>query len=223
MCNLQSTREELLKQIHRAEIKLKAISTMIANLQARKEDIQEQIDKISHQFGQSRVDNVKQAQQMAELRKEMEGIDEKLKVRYKMLDDANDTISAAKTRLAEMKQEQVKMQEVMGKDKDIQATVMQRNILMAYNNMLANSVEPLLPTLSDRQQEILDNSGYKELTTNAYNIINCAMLLALEYVNAATIMQNLMADVALLVQVGDGTRMKMMNIGGGAALLNRLQ
>ena len=42
VCNLQSTREDLLKQIHRAEIKLKGISTMIANLQARKDDIQTQ-------------------------------------------------------------------------------------------------------------------------------------------------------------------------------------
>lgn len=35
----------MLKQIHRAEIKLKGISTMIANLQARKDDIQTQIDR----------------------------------------------------------------------------------------------------------------------------------------------------------------------------------
>lgn len=186
VCNLQSTKEELLKQIHRAEIKLKGISTMIANLQARKEDIQEQIDKIAHQFGQSDVDNDKLAQQLTELRKEMEGIDEKLKVRYKMLDDANDTIIAARARLAEMKQEHAKMQELVSNDKDVQATVMQRNILMAFNNMLANSIEPLLPTLSDQQHEVLDNSGYNELSTNAYNIINCAMLLALEYVHAAT-------------------------------------
>lgn len=36
-------------------------------------------------------------------------------------------------------------------------------------------------------------------------------------------MPNLVAEAAHLVLVGDVTRMKMMNIGGGAALLNRLQ
>lgn len=186
VCNLQSTREELLKQIHRAEIKLKGISTMIANLQARKEAIQEQIDVIARQLEQSGVDKEKLSQQMNELHKQMVGIDEKLKVRYKMLDDANDTINTARARLSEMKQEHVKMQELIGKDKDMQSTVLQRNILMAYNKMLTNTVEPLLPTLTDHQQEILDNSGYNELTDNSYDVINCAMLLALEYIHAAT-------------------------------------
>ena len=40
---LEKTREGLLKQIHRLEIKLKGLSTMIANLQSRKETIAEQI------------------------------------------------------------------------------------------------------------------------------------------------------------------------------------
>lgn len=36
-------------------------------------------------------------------------------------------------------------------------------------------------------------------------------------------MPNLVAEAAHLVLVGDVTRMKMMNIGSGAALLNLLQ
>lgn len=36
-------------------------------------------------------------------------------------------------------------------------------------------------------------------------------------------MPNLVTEAAHLVLVGDVTRMKMMNIGSGAALLNRLQ
>ena len=103
VCNLQSTREDMLKQIHRAEIKLKGISTMIANLQARKDDIQTQIDQIAKQFGQSGADNDKLANKMAQLRKEIDDINEKLAARYKMLDDANDTINEAKARLAEMR------------------------------------------------------------------------------------------------------------------------
>ena len=44
---LKTTKEDLLKQIHRAEIKLKGIPTMIANLHTRKEEVQEQIDLIA--------------------------------------------------------------------------------------------------------------------------------------------------------------------------------
>ena len=186
VCNLQSTREDLLKQIHRAEIKLKGISTMIANLQARKDDIQTQIDQIAQQLGQSGADNDELANKIALLRKEMEGIDEKLAVRYKMLDDANDTINEAKARLAEMREEHREMLKSLGEDNDLKATAIQKNILWTYNKMLTNSIEPLIPSLSDRQQEILDESGFNDLTTNIDNVINCAMLLVLGYIREAT-------------------------------------
>ena len=186
VCNLQSTREDLLKQIHRAEIKLKGISTMIANLQARKDDIQTQIDQIAQQLGQSGTNNDELANKIALLRKEMEGIDEKLAVRYKMLDDANDTINEAKARLAEMREEHREMLKSLGEDNDLKATAIQKNILWTYNKMLTNSIEPLIPSLSDRQQEILDDSGYNDLTTNTDNVINCAMLLVLGYIREAT-------------------------------------
>ena len=186
VCNLQSTREDLLKQIHRAEIKLKGISTMIANLQARKDDIQTQINQIAQQLGQSGADNDELANKIALLRKEMEGIDEKLVARYKMLDDANDTINEAKARLAEMREEHSEMLKSLGEDNDLKATAIQKNILWTYNKMLTNSIEPLIPSLSDRQQEILDDSGYNDLTTNTDNIINCAMLLVLGYIREAT-------------------------------------
>ena len=186
VCNLQSTREDLLKRIHRAEIKLKGISTMIANLQARKDDIQTQIDQIAQQLGQSGADNDELANKIALLRKEMEGIDEKLAARYKMLDDANDTINEAKARLAEMREEHREMLKSLGEDNDLKATAIQKNILWTYNKMLTNSIEPLIPSLSDRQQEILDESGYNDLTTNTDNVINCAMLLVLGYIREAT-------------------------------------
>lgn len=188
--NLQSTREDLLKQIHRAEIKLKGISTMIANLQVRKDDIQKQIDQIAQQFGQSGSDNDELANKMAQLRKEMEGIDEKLAIRYKMLDDANGTINEAKARLAEMRQEHHDMLKTLGEDNDLKAAIAQKNILWTYNRMLENSIEPLFPSISDRQREILDESGYNDLTTNADNVINCAVLLVLGFISEATTYAN---------------------------------
>lgn len=68
----------------------------------------------------------------------------------------------------------------------MKAATAQRDILWTYNRMLTNSVEPLIPDLSDRQQEILDESGYNDLTTNADNIINCAVLLVLGFISEAT-------------------------------------
>ena len=71
--------------------------------------------------------------------------------------------------------------------------------------------------MKHRQQEILDELGYNDLTTNTDNGINWAMLLVLGYIREATTYANPVAETSLLVLVGDATRMKMMNIGGGAA------
>ena len=183
---LQTTKEDLLKQIHRAEIKLKGISTMIANLHTRKDEVQEQIDLIARQFGQSGVDNADLAAQMSKLRKELESIDAKLVLRQKMLDDANATITEAKHRLAEMKYGHSRMKEVLGEDRDLQSIQLQRNMLATFISMLVSSLEPLAQTLTDRQQEIVNESGYTGLSRNCNQIINCAMLLSLGYIREAT-------------------------------------
>ena len=94
--------------------------------------------------------------QMSKLRKAMESIDEKLALRQKMLDDANSTIMEAKQRLAEMKYEHCRMQEVLGEDRDLHSIQLQRNMLATFNSMLVSSLEPLASTLTDRQQEIPD-------------------------------------------------------------------
>ena len=52
--------------------------------------------------------------------------------------------------------------------------------------MMTQSLKPLLPTLSHDQQTILDESGFTELTEQGTHVINCAMLLALRYVQEAT-------------------------------------
>lgn len=183
---LQTTKDDLLKQIHRAEIKLKGISTMIANLHTRKEEVQEQIDLIARQFGQDGADNADLAARMLELRKELDGIDAKLALRQKMLEDANATITEAKQRLAEMKHEHGRMVEVLGEDRNLQSIQLQRNMLSTFNSMLISSLEPLVPTLSDHQQEILNESGYSDLKQGGNKIINCAMLLSIGYIREAT-------------------------------------
>lgn len=186
VCGLETTREGLQRQIHRAEIKLKGISTMIENLHARKDSVQEQIDLIAQQFGQEGADNAELAERMAKLRKESEDIDGKLAIRLKILEEANTTITSAKMRLEELYREQAKVQKHINDDTVNEATQLQKNILSTYNDMVTSSVEPLLPTLNDNQREILTNSGFIDLTERASDVINCAMLLALQYIHEAT-------------------------------------
>ena len=107
-------------------------------------------------------------------------------VRQKRLDDANSTITKAKQRLAEIKYEHSRMQEVLGEDRDLQSIQLQRNMLATFINMLDSSLEPLTSTLTDRQQEIVNESGYTGLSRNSNQIINCAILLSLGYIHEAT-------------------------------------
>ena len=59
-------------------------------------------------------------------------------------------------------------------------------MLATFNSMLISSLEPLTSMLTDRQQEILNESGYSDLMRNCNLIINCAMLLSLGYISEAT-------------------------------------
>ena len=183
---LENTKEGLEKQIHRMEIKLKGISTMIANLQARKEKVNEEIELIARQFGQDGQDNEQLAQRLAELRKELNGIDQKLAERQRMLDDTNNDIATAKEKLMAMKSEHRRAEENYGDDIDKEAAYLKANMNMTYHKMLMQTMEPLRPTLSESQKEILQESGFTELTEKSQDVINCALLLALRYVNAAT-------------------------------------
>lgn len=123
---------------------------------------------------------------MSKLRKELENTDEKIVLRQKMLDDANATITEAKQRLAEMKCEHSRMKEVLGEDRNLHSIQLQRNMLATFISMLVSSLEPLAPTLTDLQQEIVNESGYFGLSRNCNQIINCAMLLSLGYIREAT-------------------------------------
>ena len=59
-------------------------------------------------------------------------------------------------------------------------------MLANFNCMLVSSLEPLAPTLTNRQQEIVNESGYTGLSRNSNQIINCAILLSLDYIRGAT-------------------------------------
>ena len=85
-----------------------------------------------------------------------------------------------------MRKEYNRVQDYIGDDAEREAAKIQKDILSTYNKMVAKSIEPLLPTLSDEQREIIENTGYVSLTENSENIINCALLLALEYIHEAT-------------------------------------
>ena len=78
------------------------------------------------------------------------------------------------------------MKELLGEERNLHSVKLQRNMLATFNSMLVSSLEPLASTFTDRQQEILNESGYSDLMRNCNSIINCTMLLSLSYIHEAT-------------------------------------
>lgn len=183
---LQQTKQELLKQIHRNEIKLKGISTMIENLQTRKESIQQEIDQIAKQFGQEGTDNGELAKKLAALKEEMQGVDKKLEERYKVLEETRQTLLDANAKLEEIKKQHSHIKQEVDDDKLRRIADTQRNIVHQHSEMLLSSMKSLLPTLSPEQKDILDKNGFTDLANNSAEILNCAVMLAMGYIQEAT-------------------------------------
>lgn len=183
---LEQTREGLLGQIKTAERKLKSLTTMMGNLQTRKEAVQAEIDLIAEQFGQESTDRADLVLQLRELRKEMQGIDAKIELRQQMLEQTTRLLETARSRLAELNREHTRLQGKVGDDYDAQATQHERNMLSAYVQAVDSSLQPVLPTLSPQQQQVLERSGFYDLTDKPSDVMNCALLLGIQFIHEAT-------------------------------------
>ena len=176
----------LKEQIRRAEIKLKGVSTMIDNLQNRKEKIEEEIELLAKKFGEEGVDIADLAERMRKLRLEKDEIDSVLAKRYKQLKDAENAISAAKEKLSQLEQKNRNLNDVVADKIGIKAKKVESGIAKAYNRILTESLKPIIPSLPEKTGEILDDSGVLNLIENMQKILNCAKLLAINYIEEAT-------------------------------------
>lgn len=183
---LADTIDGLREQIRTLERKVKSFTTMIENLQTRKEGIREQIELIASQFGDGEKDDAKLAKKITELREKLDGINEKIDLRQQMLDETTEQLDNARIKLASMMRQHNNLGDVVRDKNDLVATRAERDVARAYNNAVAASLDPLLQKLTPEQKELLDSTGFTELMENGQNIMNCAMLLALNYVTRAT-------------------------------------
>ena len=170
----------------RMEIKLKGLSTMIANLQARKEKINEEIVLIARQLGEDGQDKEQLAKRMTELRKQMEEIDRKISDKQRMLNETEDVLADAKAKLEGLRQEHTRMSKIVGDDIDREAKAIHSNIVTTYYKMMAESLQPVIPTLSNEQREVLKDSGFYDLTDTPQHVITCALFLAINFIKEAT-------------------------------------
>lgn len=184
--HLESRKIGLAADIRQEERKLKSLTTMMANLRERRASIQREIDEIARSLGEEGTDNILLTARIKSLRQEMEDIDSKIAERSKMLEETSVSLKNIREELFDMKREHQRALEREGDDIDREATHVRMGITSTYNMMLAKTMQEIIPTLNDRQRDILREKGYYDLAENAQNIANCAMLLVLNYVKLAT-------------------------------------
>ena len=172
--------------IRQEERKLKSLTTMIANLRERRASIQREIDEIARSLGEEGTDNILLTARIKSLRQEMEDIDSKIAERSKMLEETSVSLKNIREELFDMKREHQRALEREGDDIDREATHVRMGINSTYNMMLAKTMQEIIPTLNDKQRDILQEKGYYDLAENAQHASRCAMLLALNYVKLAT-------------------------------------
>lgn len=183
---LANTVQELNRQIQRLQIKVKSFTSMIEHLQERKEDIRSQIEEIAMRFADGEKDDVKLAQKIAQLSAKLDKTNADIDMRQQMLDETTELLNSAQAKFASMLRQQENLVEVVRDKNDIVATRAERDVARACNTAMATSFAPLMDTLSSEQKELLDTTGFTDLLENSQNIMNCAMLLALNYVKQAT-------------------------------------
>lgn len=184
--SLENTVKGLKKQIQRAEIKLKGITTMINNQLARKAEVEAEIELIALKFGEDGADTAKLAERMRQLREEKDRINETLLTRYQQLEDANRSINDAKAKLAELEEKNKGINASVNDKLEAHAAYVQSGISSTYSRMVSESFKPVIPSLPLECKDILDKSGFLDLTDNVQDVLNCAMMLAVNYVTEAT-------------------------------------
>ena len=183
---LESRKIGLAAEIKQKERKLKSLTTMMANLQERRASIQREIEEIARSLGEEGTDNIVLTARIKSLRQEMENIDSKIAERSKMLEETSVSLKNIREKLFDLKREHQRALEREGDYIDREAARIRMGITSTYNMMLAKTMQEIIPTLNDRQRDILREKGYYDLTENVHNIANCAMLLAVNYVKLAT-------------------------------------
>lgn len=183
---LEKKKKTIDEQLAQAETKLKGIMTMIEHLKAQKQEIDEEIELLAQKLGEDGVDMGQLAERMRQLREEKDRINETLLRRYQQLEDANDAIAKAKSELNELKSKNEDMRTDLEDNLVRKAEAVQAGITKTFADMELNALQKALPSLPWESRNILETSGVMSLSSNTTDILNCAMMLAVNYVTEAT-------------------------------------
>ena len=183
---LENDVDALREKIRRSQIELKGLSTMIANLQQRKESIDNEINLLAKELEMEGADTNLLLQRMKDLRTERFDIDKILAKRYQQIENAKGVIADAKAEIERLEAKDRELSDVISDKLGYKAKIVEAGVAQAYNVTIFEMLSNTMETLPSGIKNTFDTSGLTHLAENMNDIINCAMMLAVNYVDDAT-------------------------------------
>lgn len=196
--------DELRQEIKKLGIKVSSLKTMISNLEVQKNNIEAEIASIRAKIGSTDEDSAREFwMKIQSLNEKLKVIQDKISDKQSKLDEAQKLLHDA---LAERDKQKHLADVLRGSNTEALRAIdlkTQRDLSNISSRMLAEMMSRLLPTLNANQRKSLDNFGVSNgnsssgipqtdlsildaLANNSAEIMQCATLLFMGYVQQAT-------------------------------------
>lgn len=198
--SIQDQREmlqSLTEEVKKAERRQKGLTTMLENLQFKKDAIEFELDEISRSVNESETKNDELEAKLRQLRTELQLTEDKIEERKEQLRVANEQLQAVSDRQAELQNKYDEMvRAINDKLPDLQAKVYHEMESAAWKAIATEAMEKsqemkdFAESLSYEKEEefnnILEGSLFEMMSEKAGEIVAVASALFLGYIDQAT-------------------------------------
>lgn len=193
--------ENLDHGIKHAQAKIKALNTMIFNLQKQIADLQEEISALEADRDAGRISNEEADRRMQRLQAYLNNANEKLLDKNKKLEEAEKELKEIKDKIADKQKESDLLEQKISKGLPLvkkqtfsdmnnigfeNSIKSLRSFFEKYDNLLENSSPEQRDYLDSSVTPLLDNAIFKDIADNAVQLAQVASYLFLGYLDKAT-------------------------------------
>ena len=184
-----ATLDNLNRQIHHAEIRIKGLQTMIANLEASRASVEREIDEVHQMLSSADADTTEQQtlmQREQSLQKKLDAILAKLADKRTKLDEADGKLADLQKQLAEAQARHDSLEEQIrtanGQVTQLMANKVGAEALWAVLREFAREYATMPPEVQARFEDTLIH----DMAQGGMQIVACASLLTMGMIDNAT-------------------------------------
>lgn len=173
-------------EISLAERRVKGLTSMVANLEREREDIEHELDSMASGMLDNPHGNLSNEEKIKALREKLADIDTKLADKKQKLSEAEDKLADLKREAADVQErtEELKL-EASHAATSVQERIRDEVTKALYENVVSD-FRLRLPQMTDDVQLQFDDSLLMDVAERGNHIVSCAMMLFAGYVDEAT-------------------------------------